>query len=76
MLARPADEDRMMDVALECGADDVNEEGDLWEITGTPDVFSDIRDGLKVRAVATTVFRPTNEPRSEVGSRYLLPMTV
>jgi len=41
-----ADEDRMMDVALECGADDVNEEGDLWEITGTPDVFSDIRDGL------------------------------
>ncbi len=41
-----ADEDRMMEVALECGADDIAGEGDIWEITGAPDVFSDIRDGL------------------------------
>lgn len=40
------DEDRMMEIALECGADDVTEEGDVWEVTGAPDVFSAIRDGL------------------------------
>ena len=41
-----ADEDRMMEVALDCGADDVTGEGDLWEVTGAPESFSDIRDGL------------------------------
>jgi len=41
-----ADEDRMMEVALECGADDVVAEGELWEVTGAPESFSDIRDGL------------------------------
>ncbi len=46
-----ADEDTLMEVALEAGADDVTTEGDLFEITCRPDVFSDLNAALEVREV-------------------------
>lgn len=41
------DEERIMELALDWGADDVAGDGDLWEVTGTPDAFSAIRKGLE-----------------------------
>ncbi|MAG59099.1 MAG: YebC/PmpR family DNA-binding transcriptional regulator [Planctomycetes bacterium] len=40
------DEDAIMELALDSGADDVVGQDDTWEITGAPETFSSIRDGL------------------------------
>lgn len=42
-----ADEDRIMEVALEAGADDVVESGDQWEVTTAPAAFYAVREGLE-----------------------------
>src|SRR5690242_11612817 len=41
-----ADEDRVMEVALEGGADDVREAGDLLEVLTTPEHFEKVKDAL------------------------------
>jgi YebC/PmpR family DNA-binding regulatory protein len=47
------DEDAIMELVLESGADDVQEEDDLWEITGGPESFSDIKKGLEGASLET-----------------------
>jgi YebC/PmpR family DNA-binding regulatory protein len=46
-----ADEERMMEIALDIGADDVSEEGEVWEVTGSPEAFSPIREGLAAAGI-------------------------
>jgi YebC/PmpR family DNA-binding regulatory protein len=65
VLAVPKDragEDRLMEAALESGADDVRGDGDSWEVTGPPEAFSTIREGLKKAGIepssATVAFVP------------------
>ncbi len=41
------DEDELMMVALDSGADDFNAEGDAFEITTSPEAFSDVRVALE-----------------------------
>ncbi|MGH2686262.1 MAG: YebC/PmpR family DNA-binding transcriptional regulator [Actinomycetota bacterium] len=45
------DEDRLMEVALEAGAEDMNEEGDQWRVTTDPAALHDVRGGLEVAEV-------------------------
>lgn len=43
------DEDTMMMDALEAGADDMNAEGDCFEITTSPDVFGSVLEALETK---------------------------
>ena len=48
-----AEEDALMEVALEAGADDVKREDDFYEVTCDPDAFSDLVTGLSEAEVKT-----------------------
>src|SRR5262247_866628 len=48
---RSVDEDKVMEVALEAGAEDVREAGDLLEVLTTPDGFADVREALERASV-------------------------
>ncbi len=41
------DEEKLMDVVLEAGADDVVEEGEEFQVLTDPDVFSDVKEAME-----------------------------
>ena len=41
------DEDKVLSVALDAGADDMNDDGSAWEIVCTPEMFEAVRDAVK-----------------------------
>jgi len=45
------DEDRVMEVALEAGADDVRDAGDILEVLTTPEGFETVREALEKASV-------------------------
>jgi len=47
-------EDRVMDLAMEAGADDYVEEGDSWVITGAPQQFLALRKALEKAGIKPT----------------------
>ncbi len=49
--AKHPDEDRLMTVALDAGAEDLQREGDVFEITCDPSNFSAVLDALKAAGV-------------------------
>ena len=61
-----ADEDQLMEIALENGADDVRREGDKFEVTCDPDVFSDLTNGLEQAEIEVDVSQVTRIPSSTV----------
>jgi len=65
--AEVADEDTLMEIALDVGADDVTAEGDLFEIVCQPGVFSDVKQALAEREIETIAAEiamvPTNTVR-------------
>jgi YebC/PmpR family DNA-binding regulatory protein len=60
------DEDKVMEVALEAGAEDVREAGDLLEVVTPPDVFADVREALEKAGVAVASGEVTMIPSSSV----------
>jgi YebC/PmpR family DNA-binding regulatory protein len=52
--AKHPDEDSLMGIALEAGAEDLKREGDVFEITCEPSTFSAVMDALKKANVETT----------------------
>ena len=42
-----ADEESLLDAALDAGADDVNDDGSAWEIVSAPEAFETVRDAVK-----------------------------
>jgi YebC/PmpR family DNA-binding regulatory protein len=42
-----ADEEQLLSVALDAGADDMADDGDTWEITSDPSAFEAVRDAVK-----------------------------
>lgn len=46
------DEEKLMEMALEAGAEDVADSGDAWEITTDPDTFEPVRESLEQGAAA------------------------
>ncbi|RIK07369.1 MAG: YebC/PmpR family DNA-binding transcriptional regulator [Acidobacteria bacterium] len=44
-------EDDLLEIALEAGAEDVDTEGDVWEVRCPPDVLKDLRDRLETADV-------------------------
>jgi len=51
--ADQADEDMLMEVALEAGAEDVRRDGDAFEITCEPEVLTDLLTALEKAKVET-----------------------
>ncbi|MDR1726483.1 MAG: YebC/PmpR family DNA-binding transcriptional regulator [Acidobacteriota bacterium] len=49
-----ADEEKLMEVAIEAGADDVREDGDNFEILSAPESFDAVRAALEAAGIATT----------------------
>jgi YebC/PmpR family DNA-binding regulatory protein len=45
------DEDRLLEVALEAGAEDLNEEGDQWRISTDPTALNSVRSALEAAEV-------------------------
>jgi YebC/PmpR family DNA-binding regulatory protein len=46
-----ADEEKLLNLALEAGADDVNDDGSAWEIVCAPDAFEKVRDAVKATGI-------------------------
>ena len=42
-----ADEEKLMSAVLEAGADDLQDDGDNWEVLSAPDAFQGVRDAVK-----------------------------
>jgi YebC/PmpR family DNA-binding regulatory protein len=52
--AKNPDEDALMTLALDAGAEDLKREGDVFEITCEPSTFSTVMDALKAANIETT----------------------
>jgi YebC/PmpR family DNA-binding regulatory protein len=46
-----ADEEKLLNAALDAGADDMNDDGSAWEIVSAPDAFEAVRDAVKALGV-------------------------
>lgn len=46
-----ADEEKLTEIVLEAGADDLNDDGDYWEILTSPKDFEAVRDAVKAAKI-------------------------
>jgi YebC/PmpR family DNA-binding regulatory protein len=49
-----AAEEKLMDIVLEHGGEDLRDEGDVWEIVTEPGSFEAVMNGVKAAGIATT----------------------
>lgn len=63
---KQVDEDRLMEVALEAGAADVQLGDDVYEVTCTPDMFQQVNDALQAAHIATEIAEVTRIPSNTV----------
>ncbi len=61
------DEDRVMEVALEAGADDVTESGDILEVLTAPEQFEPVKDALEGAGITAASAEITMMPSSTTG---------
>ena len=61
-----ADEDRVMELALEGGADDVRDLGEEWEVVSDPGSFESVRAALEDAGLAPTSAEITMVPQNSV----------
>ena len=60
------DEDRLMELALEAGADDVRQDGDQFEVVAEPDAFGAVCAALEAAGIETDSTRLTRIPKDTV----------
>ncbi len=46
-----ADEEKLLNTALEAGADDMQDDGDAWEVLSDPSAFEAVRDAVKALGI-------------------------
>jgi len=61
------DEDRVMEVALEGGAEDVREAGDILEVLTAPEQFDRVKEALDAAKIAAASAEVTSIPSSTVA---------
>ena len=61
-----ADEEQLMEIALEAGADDVKNQGDKFELTCEVDVYSDLSAALEAAEIACESSQVTRIPSNTV----------
>jgi YebC/PmpR family DNA-binding regulatory protein len=59
-------EDRIMEVALEAGAEDVGDGGDLWEVTTEPEQFHAVKEGMEGAGLLIESADLTRVPKTTV----------
>jgi len=64
--AEQADEEKLMEVALESGAEDVRQEADKFEVTCDPDVYSAVTDALQAAGIEPEGKQITRIPSNTV----------
>ena len=67
VAAGTIDEDTLMEIALEAGADDLQRSDDLYEITCSVEAFSDLKDTLREKEIETQVAELSQIPSSYVS---------
>ena len=60
-----ADLEKLMEIALENGADDVTEVGELYEITCTPDVYTTVVDAIEAQSIEIELKQVTRIPATQ-----------
>jgi len=61
-----ADEEKLLSAALEAGADDMSDDGGVWEIISAPEHFEAVRDAVKALGV-----EPANAEVAMVPQNYV-----
>jgi YebC/PmpR family DNA-binding regulatory protein len=61
-----ADEDRLLELALEAGADDLQSDSDAFQVMTTPDRFGAVRDAIEKAGIAIAHAEVTLEPENTV----------
>src|SRR4026208_1195774 len=64
-----ADEEKLLEVALEAGADDMSDDGGVWEIVCPPDSFESVRDAVKALGLEPASAEGGGDPRRYVTPR-------
>ncbi len=60
------DEDRLMDVVLDAGAEDVRDEGEIFEVVTRPEDFEKVKDRLDQEKIAVSSAQVTLVPKNSV----------
>ena len=60
------DEEKLMAVALEAGADDLRDDGDSWEVLTAPDVFQTVAEAVKAIGIEPDAAEVTMLPQNYV----------
>jgi len=60
------EEERLMEIALEAGADDVRDTGDLFEVLTTPEAFEDVRQAIEAAGIQMASAEIAMIPQSSV----------
>lgn len=60
------EEDELLELALEAGADDLKAEGDFWEIVCDIEAFGKVRDALKAAGIETESAELTMVPKNTI----------
>jgi YebC/PmpR family DNA-binding regulatory protein len=71
-LSRSLDEDKLMEVAMEAGAEDLSDDGDQWVVTAAPTDLLTVRDGIEAAGMTVDSAEPamvasTTVPVTEEG---------
>lgn len=66
IAADKVDEDKLMEIALEAGADDVSPSGDKFEVTCTPEVFTAVADALAAAGIEPEAREVARIPKNTV----------
>jgi YebC/PmpR family DNA-binding regulatory protein len=61
-----ADEEKLLSVALDAGADDMNDDGSAWEIVSSPESFEAVRDAVKASGIETAAAEIAMIPQNYV----------
>jgi YebC/PmpR family DNA-binding regulatory protein len=64
--ANKVDEERLMEIALEAGADDLKREGDVFQVTCPPDAFTAVAEALANAAIEPDSKQLTRVPSNTV----------
>lgn len=64
--AAQVDEDHLMEVAMEAGADDIHREGETFEVTCPPDAYSDVGAALEAAGLPIAAREITRIPTNTV----------
>jgi transcriptional/translational regulatory protein YebC/TACO1 len=66
VAAEKIDEDRLLEIAMEAGADDVKADGDKFEVISSPEVFGQVGEALRAAGVEPESSQIQRVPTSTV----------